>query len=953
MGAACSSDAGGRAAVVPVGAEAPSPSPVPLPPPPPFPLTASADELQSAALGAAAASASSSSSLPAAGGNPAGTAPTMESLRGSIQPSSSPARFSLHGSSSPLPSALVERGGMMREATVSVAAGDFAGSSAVGPAGSAEVVGFASAFASLGGVGGDPSPSPTSEVAAAAAARAALAGALPRQALFATIKLTASDADLVLNTNTRTATPLLDGGGAGGSGSGTGTPTREATAAALSALGGRFGAGGGLGPVWLADTRPLGGSGRGIGASAGAGAGPGPGHFGRSASTGSLSPETPLPLTLVRHIEERYVVDPDATALGKGSFGDVVLAYPALPRAAAASSSPSGAGESDDAWRARCRSSGVPVALKRVRPTPDKLSALWQTAATTTTAALKAHSKLKLSLGATRRKLTGGGGGGGGAAGEGAPAPVGPSSPSSPSSPASLPPPPPPQPFPSGAAIIIRDSAAVQAEAAIMKRVRGHEHVVAILDHLFDGETVYIAMEYCGGGDLMKFVQSCRHFSERVAAYLFRQILLGVGHCHARGVVHRDLKPDNLIFASSEGRAHIKIADFGLAAVVRSPDAQMHDAVGSAFFIAPEVFTRTFTMACDAWSLGVNLYLLLSGTVPFGARATRAADVHRAIREQPLAFHGRAWRSISPAARELVTGLLEKNPARRYTVAQALAHPWVAGEAAPDVPLEADVVRSLVSFCRQGRLRKEALRAVSDGLTAADVHKLRAQFHAMDTNVDLTVSAAELADALTRMGRLEAREEEEEGGGGGLGEGQGRGSGGGKGEGPRSARAALASVGGAAAVAAAAAAAAAAARPPARKGGPLDVAETVRELVAGLDLDGDGLINLDEFLAAAAELHLVSHQAHVWRVFQLYDRDGNGKIDAAEARAALRGTEEDEAEILRTIAEYDDDGDGTLRFEEFFRMLVPAAGFTALAFSRDNGTGGDGGEGGEGGEGAL
>lgn len=120
-----------------------------------------------------------------------------------------------------------------------------------------------------------------------------------------------------------------------------------------------------------------------------------------------------------------------------------------------------------------------------------------------------------------------------------------------------------------------------------------------------------------------------------------------IQHCHKNHVVHRDLKPENFLFASDSEDAELKLTDFGLSHYIETMDSVIHDvrhqectllsphvqaftlprethththtqACGSAYYIAPEVFTRHYTRSADVWSLGVILYLLLSGTVPFG-----------------------------------------------------------------------------------------------------------------------------------------------------------------------------------------------------------------------------------------------------------------------------------------------------------------------------------------------
>lgn len=288
--------------------------------------------------------------------------------------------------------------------------------------------------------------------------------------------------------------------------------------------------------------------------------------------------------------------------------------------------------------------------------------------------------------------------------------------------------------------------------------------------------------------------------------------------------------------------------------------------------------------------------------------------MHKSIREDPLTFNGEVWKNVSASARELVSGLLEKNPYRRYTVDQALSHPWVSGDAAPDIPIDRSVVDSMVKWIAHNKLRREALKLVSSTLTAADLHRLREQFHLIDKDTDMCISAAELADALMSLGRPE-------GGPNILGMltdpvGQHH---------PGSAAAAT-------------------------------VAEQVKALFAAMDTNGDGVINLEEFLAATSELQMVAHHSNMWWGFCQYDKDGDGYIDVEEARLAIAGAgielniprtgdegatgeaadEEELAAVQRYIAEYDVDGDGRINYEEFIRMLMPPGHeFRTMVFGAD------------------
>lgn len=119
-----------------------------------------------------------------------------------------------------------------------------------------------------------------------------------------------------------------------------------------------------------------------------------------------------------------------------------------------------------------------------------------------------------------------------------------------------------------------------------------------------DKANVYLVMEWCKGGDLMKYVYKCKHFSEKVASCLFQQMLLAIQHCHENGVVHRDLKPDNFLFASTEGRTHLKIADFGLSTIIDTPDQIITDVRVGMLGAVVEVTVAASLRTCICFAAG-------------------------------------------------------------------------------------------------------------------------------------------------------------------------------------------------------------------------------------------------------------------------------------------------------------------------------------------------------------
>ncbi len=143
---------------------------------------------------------------------------------------------------------------------------------------------------------------------------------------------------------------------------------------------------------------------------------------------------------------------------------------------------------------------------------------------------------------------------------------------------------------------------------------------------------------YISGGELFDALTTRTKFGEAEAAYIMQQLLGAITYCHAHNVVHRDLKPENILIESSTAsRLTVKIIDFGTA-LICPPDKKITGPMGSAYYIAPEVLESHYTSQCDVWSLGVILYLLLSGTPPFNGVTDE--DIMAAIVTKPFAFAG-------------------------------------------------------------------------------------------------------------------------------------------------------------------------------------------------------------------------------------------------------------------------------------------------------------------------
>ncbi len=205
-------------------------------------------------------------------------------------------------------------------------------------------------------------------------------------------------------------------------------------------------------------------------------------------------------------------------------------------------------------------------------------------------------------------------------------------------------------------------------EVYILKKIR-HANVIRLLEVFEDPNHILIVMEYAAGGDLLKYVRAKGPLPEREARTIFRQVVYGLGHIHARGVLHRDIKLDNILLDNDGG---VKICDFGVSKIISRFD-MIKEQCGTPAYIAPEVISDEGYSGfyIDHWSLGVLLYAMLCASVPFKAKNMK--ELLQVIRTTPVSFPV----PISEPAAQLITSLLRIDPVERLSIPEILAHPWM------------------------------------------------------------------------------------------------------------------------------------------------------------------------------------------------------------------------------------------------------------------------------------
>ncbi|GJV30193.1 CDPK-related kinase 3 [Tanacetum coccineum] len=293
-------------------------------------------------------------------------------------------------------------------------------------------------------------------------------------------------------------------------------------------------------------------------------------------------------------------------------------------------------------------------------------------------------------------------------------------------------------------AISIED---VRREVKILRALSGHKHLIHFYDACEDTNNVYIVMELCEGGELLdRILSRGGRYTEADAKLIIVQILSVVAFCHLQGVVHRDLKPENFLFMSKSEDADMKLIDFGLSDFIR-PEERLNDIVGSAYYVAPEVLHRSYSLEADIWSIGVISYILLCGSRPFWARTE--SGIFRAVLRADPNFDDIPWPSVSPEAKDFVKRLLNKDYRKRMSAAQALTHPWLSSESHP-IPLDILIYKLVKSYLHASPFKRAALKALSKALTENELVYLRAQFMLLEPNKDGRVSLDNFRMALLR-----------------------------------------------------------------------------------------------------------------------------------------------------------------------------------------------------------
>mmetsp|Transcript_115000 Transcript_115000/g.330327 ORF Transcript_115000/g.330327 Transcript_115000/m.330327 type:complete len:652 (+) Transcript_115000:189-2144(+) len=423
-----------------------------------------------------------------------------------------------------------------------------------------------------------------------------------------------------------------------------------------------------------------------------------------------------------------------------------------------------------------------------------------------------------------------------------------------------------------------------------------HPHIIRLFEYYEDYENVYLIMEHASGGELRQVLEQQKaeglNLPELWVSLVVKQCLTAIAYVHSQGIIHKDLKSENILLLQAvnvndpQSQPHAVIIDLGIAEIFAARlgrRARCTVVAGTPTHMAPEVWRGNFGPVADVWSLGVVLFELLAGDIPFQCSSLNSAQewlrMHRAGPNWSLLSH------VSKGGRAICQRMLNWDERMRPTAQQCLGHSWfkdpgvtetsaehaaeAAAEEAP-APLQSArgppsdaVVQAVGDFMGRSKFEKGILLQVASQLHIAQMTKVYEVFTAADKDKSGTLTTSELAQVLTSIG--------------------------------------------------------------VEKG-------AAEEYASCADMDSNGRVEYTELASACIGLVYSELRGLLWQSCCILDVDGNGMLSPDEVRAVMMRTElvqhgfpgnASQSHIQEVIAGMDVDGNGQISFEELCRVFLP------------------------------
>ena len=271
-----------------------------------------------------------------------------------------------------------------------------------------------------------------------------------------------------------------------------------------------------------------------------------------------------------------------------------------------------------------------------------------------------------------------------------------------------------------------------------------HPNIARFYETFNDDKYFHIVTELCRGKELSKLIkQNGGKIKEKNCRIIIMKILHAINYCHSHGVVHCDLKPDNIIFETpNEGEENedentlnlldLKLIDFGLSSRIKKNE-KLNNIVGTPSFIAPETIKGEYDEKCDVWSIGVILYYILSGTFPFIGNSN--SEIFEKIYKNEPIFRKNIFNDISENAIDFIKKCLVKNPNQRPSAKECLSHPWlepIFKHIHSDGFLKDNLILNFSSYHKSPQFKKLILKYLVSNMGHTELGPYKSAFYAFD-----------------------------------------------------------------------------------------------------------------------------------------------------------------------------------------------------------------------------
>ncbi|CAG9329261.1 unnamed protein product [Blepharisma stoltei] len=283
-----------------------------------------------------------------------------------------------------------------------------------------------------------------------------------------------------------------------------------------------------------------------------------------------------------------------------------------------------------------------------------------------------------------------------------------------------------------------------------------HPNIVKLYEIVEDNQSFYLVSEYYPGGDLFEKILE-NPLSEQLAKKYMQDILIAVNYCHSRGVIHRNIRPENIIFSTNQADGVLKLTDFGSIWQASANSCK----VWSIHYMAPEMIKGSLNKrASDIWSIGVILYVMLTGKPPFVGKTEKEliASINKGLSlgDKELAFY-------SAELKDLISKMLDLNYKQRISALDALNHPWFSiSNASQESKNFEESLKLLAQFNAQSKIEKSIYQYIVSQFSNQCEEKAYIElFRKLDKDHNGILSREELISGCRALGVCEESNVEE------------------------------------------------------------------------------------------------------------------------------------------------------------------------------------------------